>query len=69
LNEQHISPITAAMDLINQGAQLLRDGITYLQENAWYIVIMLGVGYYVKMNCECVLELMMKIFYGETNDS
>lgn len=38
------------MDFIRDGAQHVKVGIAYLQENAWYIVVMLGVWYYVKTN-------------------
>jgi hypothetical protein len=40
------------MDFINNGAALVKDGAAYLQDNAWYIVIMLVCGYYAKTNCE-----------------
>lgn len=38
------------MYFLRDGAQHVKVGIAFLQENAWYIVIMLGVWYYVKTN-------------------
>eukprot|EP00545_Synedropsis_sp_CCMP1620_P015070 CAMPEP_0119015010 /NCGR_PEP_ID=MMETSP1176-20130426/10510_1 /TAXON_ID=265551 /ORGANISM="Synedropsis recta cf, Strain CCMP1620" /LENGTH=146 /DNA_ID=CAMNT_0006968269 /DNA_START=20 /DNA_END=460 /DNA_ORIENTATION=+ len=38
------------MDFINNGAELVKDAATYLQDNAWYIIILMVSGYYLKTN-------------------
>jgi hypothetical protein len=40
------------MDFVNNGAELVKDAVAYLQDNAWYIVILLVSGYYLKTNCK-----------------
>lgn len=40
------------IDVVNSGTELLYQGLAYLQENAWYIVILLVSGYYLKTNCK-----------------
>jgi Na+-transporting methylmalonyl-CoA/oxaloacetate decarboxylase beta subunit len=36
------------MDVINQGAAAINDGVAYLRKNAWPIVLMLCLWFYLK---------------------
>ena len=40
------------MDAINQVARSINDGIAYLKANAWSIVIMLALWFFLKPKCK-----------------
>ena len=46
------------MEFSSNGAPLFGGFITYLQKNAWYIVIMLAAWFYVKTNRKSELETL-----------